>query len=134
MACKASWQQLAAIPETHPEIFFTCHAGLQYSRAGIRIGENVSSRLVAGQFYTQAPDPTSAQKRIRALAKEHGLDSDALLKAGAALPVLDLRLQQKIGRWLQRVAQTFGYIGRERAELMGRLQKIAEMSKLEFQS
>ncbi|MBC8331661.1 MAG: PocR ligand-binding domain-containing protein [Anaerolineae bacterium] len=132
LACKASWQKLAATPEINADKFFTCHAGLQYSRAGIRVSEHISSILVAGQYYTQAPDPDEEAQRIHTLARKHGISPDALLEASAALPVLDPRLQQKIGRWLLRVAQTFGDIGRERAELMGRLQKIAEMSKFDL--
>jgi ligand-binding sensor protein len=132
LACKASWQKLAATPEINADEFFTCHAGLQYSRAGIRVSDYISSILVAGQYYTQAPNPDEETQRIHELAIRHGIAPDALLEASAALPVLDPRLQQKIGRWLRRVAQTFGDIGRERAELMGRLQKIAEMSKFDL--
>ncbi len=131
-ACKASWQQLAAMPEINSEDFYTCHAGLQYSRAGIQVNENISSILIAGQFYIQAPDPDEEKSRIASLAGKHGILPAALFEASTALPVLDLRLQHKIGRWIRRVAHTFGDIGRERADLMGRLQKISEMSKFDL--
>jgi len=129
--CIASWRRLAEQPEKHPQ-FVTCHAGLQYARARIELDGELTAMLIAGQFYAAPPDPEEEALRIRRLAEAYGLDRQALAEAAPELPVLDGRKQEQIGGWLERVAHTFEEIGRERAELIGRLQRIAAMSSLEL--
>ena len=84
--------------------------------------------MIAGQFYAVPPSPDEEAARIRRLAEQHGLDPDALAAAAREITVLDAQKQPRIGAWLQSVAVTFEEIARERADLMGRLQRIAEMS------
>jgi excisionase family DNA binding protein len=129
-ACVASWQKLAEQPERHPQ-FVTCHAGLQYACARIEVGKTPIAMLIAGQFYLTPPDPDEQATRVRQLAALHGLDQPALADAAAKLLVLDERKQAQIGKWLETVAQTFEQIAHERAELMGRLRRIAALSALE---
>jgi excisionase family DNA binding protein len=129
-ACVASWQKLAEQPERHPQLV-TCHAGLQYARARIEVGKASIAMLIAGQFYLTPPDPGEQATRVRELAALHGLDQSALADAAAALLVLDERKQAQIGKWLETVAHTFEQIAQERAELMGRLRRIAALSALE---
>jgi ligand-binding sensor protein len=128
-ACIASWRRLAQAPEQSPQ-FVTCHAGLKYARARIQIDDQLTAMLIAGQFYTDPPDAQEETQRIRQLASDHGLDWQELKAAAAALPVLDQPTGGQIGHWLERVAHTFEDIGKERAELLGRLQNIAMMSTL----
>jgi excisionase family DNA binding protein len=129
-ACVASWQKLAEQPERHPQ-FVTCHAGLQYARARIEVGKASNPMLIAGQFYLTPPDPGEQATRVQQLATLHGLDRSALADAATALLVLDERKQAQIGKWLETVAHTFEQIAHERAELMGRLRRIAAISDLE---
>ena len=131
-ACIASWRRLADQPERRPA-FATCHAGLQYARARIDVaaeGQNLTAMLIAGQFYAHAPRPDEEAARVRALAADHGLDADALQEAARELPTLDDHTRARIGGWLERVAHTFEEIGRERADLLGRLVRIARESHL----
>ena len=58
-------------------------------------------------------------------------DPDALVEASHQLVYLDDRKRSEITRWLKKVANAFEQIGRERAELMGRLKSIAAMSSFE---
>jgi len=128
--CVASWRRLAAQRDDRPE-FATCHAGLQYARARIEIRGTLIAMLVAGQFYSDAPEADEAQARVARLASAYHIDEQALAAAARALPVLDARMRARIADWLQDVAHTFEEVGRERAELLGRLRRIAEMSALE---
>ncbi|MBK9715020.1 MAG: PocR ligand-binding domain-containing protein [Kouleothrix sp.] len=128
-ACVASWRRLAEQSERRP-VFAACHAGLQYARARIELDDELAAMLVAGQFYADPPDPAEAERRIERLAATHGLDPRELADAAHELPTLDQRMRGKISTWLESVAGTFETIGRERAELMGRLRRIAEMSTL----
>jgi excisionase family DNA binding protein len=129
-ACIASWRRLAEHPERQPT-FVACHAGLQYARARIEIDGELAALLIAGQFYADAPDTDEVGHRIEQLAAAHGIDARALAEAARAIPTLDQRMREQIGTWLERVAQTFETIGHERAELMGRLRRIAAMSTLD---
>jgi excisionase family DNA binding protein len=129
-ACVASWKRLAAHPERRP-VFATCHAGLQYARARIELEDDLVALLVAGQFYADPPEQSEVDRRIERLAAEHDLEVSVLAEAARAIPTLNTRMRDKISAWLERVASTFEVVGRERAELMGRLRRIAAMSRLD---
>ncbi len=129
-ACVASWGQW--VEEAGPQPgFATCHAGLHCTHARIQVEGRLEALLVAEQFYTTAPDPTEEEIRVRKLAATHNLDPAALAEAIRDIPVLDERKQARIHDWLQSVARTFEHIGRERAELMGRLRHIAALSTIQ---
>lgn len=129
-ACQSSWQKIAGQQDVQPR-FLTCHAGLQYARAHIKVNGQNSAMLIAGQFYTIPPAAEDAEKRIRQLAKQHNIDPNNLLDASHDIPFLDARSRAEITNWLNKVAGALSQIGRERADLIGRLQRIAEMSSLE---
>lgn len=131
-ACTDSWRELAHKPE-HRTPFVSCHAGLQYARARIEIDGVYVAMLVAGQFHASVPDPDQEADRVLALATAHGLDATELAAAAQDLPVLSAKHRERIGSWLETVAGTFEMIGHERAELMQRLRRIAEMSAFDTQ-
>jgi ligand-binding sensor protein len=112
----------------HAPRFATCHAGLQYARARIELNGKLEAMLISGQFYAEAPSPDEEGARIQHLAERYGLDPETLAEAAPEIPVLDELKRARLGAWLHSVAHTFEEIGYERAELMGRLQRIAEMS------
>ena len=129
-ACIASWQKLAEQSERKPK-FVECHAGLQYARAPIEVDGELIAVLIAGQFYASPPEPMEEAQRIKRLADSHNLKTEALVETARELPVLDDRMQAQIGGWLVKVANVFSEVGRERAELMNRLRRIAAISILE---
>jgi excisionase family DNA binding protein len=129
-ACAASWAKLAE-QSGHAPRFATCHAGLQYARARIELNGRLEAMLISGQFYAEAPTPNEEAARIQHLAERYKLDPETLAEAAQEIQVLDEHKQARIGEWLQSVAHTFEEIGCERAELMGRLHRIAEMSTLQ---
>ncbi|MCA9955542.1 MAG: PocR ligand-binding domain-containing protein [Anaerolineales bacterium] len=128
-ACEESWRRLVQGDDEQLR-FVTCHAGLQYAHARIELNGANSAMIIAGQFYTTPHQATARDSEIRALADQHKVDADSLVDASRELVFLDDRKKQEITRWLNKVAQAFEQIGRERADLMGRLKQIATMSNL----
>ena len=131
-ACSASWRSLAQQVDDHRPRFTTCHAGLLYACARIKMNDHVAALLLAGQFRDDTSPADDAPMRLRRLAEAHGLDEMALNEAARELPTLDARRREQIAAWLALVAAAFEEIGRERAALIGRLQRIAAMSALEL--
>jgi ligand-binding sensor protein len=129
--CLNSWKKLASLPPAEEISFFTCHAGLKYAYSRIYIDGEFTATLIAGQYHVDDPDPQWVSIHTRELAQQHGINPDALAEAVKNVPVIHERIQSKIGKWLQKVVTTFGEIGSERAELIRRLNHIADMTKLE---
>jgi excisionase family DNA binding protein len=127
--CIASWRKLAQQSERKPQ-FATCHAGLQYARARIEVDRKLVAMVIAGQFYVAPPDHSEAEERVQRLAESYNIDANALAEAAEDIRVLDDRHEEQIGGWLQKVADTFEQVARERAGLMNRLRSIASMSTL----
>lgn len=130
-ACIESWERLAVNPDKGPE-FQTCHAGLQYARACIKVKDIPTAMTIAGQFYIDPPDSDEETVRIRHLAAVHGINHQALSEAALAIPLLDDKKQAKIALWMKEVADTFGDIGCERVDMLERLKIISEASNLEI--
>jgi excisionase family DNA binding protein len=129
-ACIQSWKHLVNQEEAAPE-FTTCHAGLQYARARIEVRGELIAILIAGQFYIDFPEPEEQQERLQKLAKKFSIDPSLLTQASRQISVLDARNVPQISGWLEQVAHTFEQVSNERADLMGRLRQIAEMSVFE---
>ena len=129
-ACVGSWRSLSRQSEAQPR-FVTCHAGLQYARARIEVNNTLAAMLVAGQFHASEEDRQDALDKVRSLAEAYGIDPASLAEAAQDIPILDERHRAQLSTWLKSVAHTFEQIGSERAELLGRLQRIAEMSTIE---
>ena len=128
--CISCWKKLAQQKEAAPE-FVSCHAGLQYARAAIEVRGNLIAMLVAGQVYAQPPVPEEETARIQQLAETYSINPFLLTEAAEDLTTLDDRKLGQLTGWLKDVAETFEEISAERADLMSRLQQIAEMSVLQ---
>lgn len=128
-ACIDSWRQLAQQSDAQPH-FFTCHAGFQYARARIEIDGVSTAMLVAGQFFTSAPDPDVREAQIQQLANRHGLSADELRDADKHHNILSKTRQAKITMWLKKLADTFAIISMERADMLNRLERIASLSTI----
>ena len=129
-ACIDSWQKLSYQHEIQPH-FTTCHAGFQYARARIEVNGVPTSMFVAGQFYTKLPETAVQHEYIQQLSETHGLNVAELKEAVRDIPILPSSKQKKITEWLEKLANTFSLIGQERAEMMDRFRRIADMSDLE---
>ena len=129
-ACVASWRKLARSQTDEPELT-TCHAGLQYARAPIEQNGRRVGIQFAGQFNFGEPDETEEGHRVAELADAHGIDQEKLSRAAKSIHRLQPSDRARVGRWLARVAETFEIIAVERADLIGRLESIANLSNFE---
>jgi ligand-binding sensor protein len=106
----------------------TCHAGLQYVWGRIKVQGKFVAATHAGQFRAAETDGDRWPARLAELARVTGISQQELRQAAENVPVLEAAQRQQVRRLLQRVAATFSEIGEERLALLGRLQRIAEMS------
>lgn len=108
----------------------TCHAGLSYVWGKIIVREEFVAAIHAGQFLHGPPDGDGWAERLANLSATTGVQVPRLLEALEDVRVLDPERQRQVPRLLQRVAATFSEIGEERLSLLGRLQRIAEITQL----
>lgn len=124
-ACLANYAQLAH--QAGPTFAqTTCHAGLQCLGGEIKINGVKTAVFITGQY--QSATHVNQAHRVPQLAHAYDLDVDDLRQAAAEIPTFDQTQQEKIAAWLPKLTQTLSEIGQERAELLGRLQRIAAMS------
>jgi ligand-binding sensor protein len=139
-ACADSWRHLwhgasselsPGSPQPSRPYWATCHAGLRYTGVPINIDGQAVASLVAGQVHDEQFDPQQDAEHLLKLAEDYDLDPDELARASHEVQVLDPRRGTEMGKWIGSVARTFEHIGRERAELLGRLRTIAAMTTFE---
>ncbi len=106
----------------------TCHAGLCYVWGRIEVEGQFVAAVHAGQFLDRSPDKAGRPVDLTELAAATRLEVQELQAALALVPVLDPDRQQQVTHLLQRMAATFSEIGDERLNLLGRLQRIAEIT------
>ena len=128
-ACQSSWRRIV-LDETGEPDFQICHAGLCYMRSPIYAENTQIAWLIAGQYYLSSPNHEKEKERIEQLAAEYSIPVEELLEAAQKIPVLKKFQQEQVREWTPKVANTVQSILCERAELMGRLQRIAELSSI----
>jgi excisionase family DNA binding protein len=123
--CIARWRALAERSSRAPQLG-AGPAGLGCIHMLIELEGQPNALLVAGPFRgdTAIPD-------LDGLARELGLEADALACAAREAPCLDAASQTQVGWCMAKVGQTFETIGRERAQMIGRLRRIAALSALD---
>lgn len=127
-ACEASWRKIALHTTGEPP-FQVCHAGLCYKRSIINLeNDQPAAWLVAGQFYIAPPDHEKENERLEQLANKHNLPLSQLKEAALKIPVLNRTQQEQVQEWTPKVAGTIHSVLCERADLMNRLERIAEIS------
>lgn len=125
-SCMASWTKTTARGNGHSTP--SCHAGLQCAGGRIEVGGRDVAVLIAGQYYTESPILAEQHSRVIELAAKHGIDAGKLLEAAAEINVLDEHKRNQMSVWLKKIADTFEQISSERANLMGRLRDIANLT------
>jgi excisionase family DNA binding protein len=127
--CYNSWKKFN-VRENKKNQFATCHAGLNYAKADIKLEDKKVAMLIAGQFYINNRNDEEVKERIKKLANDYGINYSDLANAEKEITVIDERIKLFIDKWLDKVAKSFETIGRERKELISRLKNIAEISSL----
>jgi ligand-binding sensor protein len=108
-------------------VFNTCHAGLKYSGASIKLENTEVAKLITGQYFVSKPN-AGFNKKIKSLAQKFGLDGKELLNAANEVMVIDERTKSVMAKWLLKIAGSFEQMAVERKELLSKLKNIAEIS------
>lgn len=125
--CRRDWQRLAAHKGAPPRLE-TCHAGLTYAGGRIEVGGASVAMFFGGQFVTDRQSPALSRRHVAAVAAACQVDEGALLGAAQEVRVVDSPRAERLLALIQKVADTFSTIGRERMELLARLKKVAEIA------
>jgi excisionase family DNA binding protein len=129
-ACQASWRKIALRTTGQPS-FQTCHAGLSYMRSQIEFNDKPAAWMISGQYYITSPDPENEKERLQQLSILHDIPLSKLTEAASKIPVLTKSQQAQVQEWTPKVASTVQSILCERSDLLGRLERIAELSAIQ---
>lgn len=111
----------------------TCHAGLTCACGRVDVQGRPQAVLLAGQYLDPAVDAHGGARLARIAALEEGPDGvpvASLQQAWQAVPVPDEDSRARLLHLVPRVVAAFAEIIDERARLMGRLRRIAEITNL----
>ena len=108
----------------------TCHAGLRYLSGRIEVQGRFVASAHAGPYLDRPPADEAWAGRIRELTAACGLNAQEMRRALDRVPVLDRDRYEQLSLLLQQMAATFSEIGEERLNLLGRLQRIAQITQL----
>ncbi len=124
--CSSSWGQR---PDGG---IYSCHAGLLCASSTIVAGGQTMALAAACQFTTLEPGSTELawQPNLAELAAGLGLAEADLQAAISTIRRIPENQVLRISELVRLVAETFSEIGQERLNLLGRLEKIAEMSRV----
>lgn len=125
--CLDLWVRLANEPALAPH-FQASHLGLLCARGLIRVGSELKAMLVVGGIAPAAWPPGGEQ--IEQVAQDLALNPDQVRQHIHAVHRLDSDGQARVLPFVQRIADIFSHIASERQQLAGRLQRIAEISRL----
>ncbi len=125
--CLDLWVRLANEPALAPR-FQSSHLGLLCARGLIRVGSEIKAMLVLGGIAPPMWPP--ADEQIEQVAQDLALSSDQVRQHIHAVHHLDSDGQARVLPFVQRIADIFSHIASERQQLAGRLQRIAEISRL----
>jgi excisionase family DNA binding protein len=127
--CMAAWRQAGQ------GLIHTCHAGLLCVSAPVRVHGEPIAITSSCQFALQvASDPAQRwQARLSHLASDLRLAERDLEAERDSVRLVPESFLPRVTHLVQRMAGTFSEIGQERLDLLGRLQHIAEISRMHEQ-
>ena len=125
--CLDLWLRLANEPALAPR-FQGSHLGLLCARGLIRVGSEIKGMLIVGGIAPQEWPPSD--EHIERVALDLALSPDQVRGHVDQVHHLDPAEQARVLPFVQRMADIFSHIATERQQLTGRLQRIAEISRL----
>ncbi len=132
-ACRKSWQQIIKGKKgSHP--FFTCHAGLNYAAARIKMGNRIESFILCGQFFESEEQQKKHRKIIEQRIDALNIDAREAVEKSGQITVLTPRVRSKLNSWLERLAQVLIDLTSERNILTERLKEIHKLSLISDES
>lgn len=127
-ACQASWHTGVQSGAGA----FTCHAGLQYQSAPVQDGGEVIGYILVGQAYIQPINDHDASNAIQKLIARYNINAGVLIEATAQIPHISSEQLTTIQNWPARAGAAIEAILRERSGFIDRLQRIAQMSRMDL--
>jgi excisionase family DNA binding protein len=128
--CSASWMPSDGNYQSSPPIR-VCHAGLLCASVPVQVQDRWVANVAGCQFVARSPDGAETWlANLPALADDLGLSVADLQVVADSVRRLPEAQLSRIPSLLQRVADTFAEMGRERLGLIDRLRRIAEMTEL----
>jgi excisionase family DNA binding protein len=126
LRCAESWRRQSD-GQVH-----SCHAGLLYASLPISVGGQPVAIAAACQFVALGPEMAEPawQSHLPDLAASLSLSEADLRAAVGSVSVLLQSHLVRVPRLVRRIADTFSDLGQERLSLLGRLEKIGEMSRI----
>jgi hypothetical protein len=125
--CIQSWHTLAESLDLQPKLMKS-HLDLLCTRGLIRVGTELKGMVVAGCIKPEEWPP--APERIAQLAAEFGVEPDLMEQhIDEAFEVNDTQ-KKNLLETIQEVANIVAHIVKERQELVTRLDKIADLTRL----
>ncbi len=118
--CSAAWRRIGS-GQIH-----RCHANLLCMTRPIDLQDEHLAVVAACQFVASG----DWQPALERLAAELGIPEEELQRAAASVRIVPGEDLPRLGQLLGRVADTFAQIAQERATLIGRLQHIAQVSRI----
>jgi excisionase family DNA binding protein len=129
-ACQNSWKETASqTADGQEKRVYICHAGLNYTAAPITVNGQAIGFLLAGQFYAHAPELNEHNRRMRGLAQAYNIPVQTLSQVASQVPVLEEPKLSQVMKWPGQVVLTIASILLERASMLDRLRRIAEISR-----
>ena len=129
--CAASWRVPDGDRQAPPSIH-ACHAGLLCASVPVKVEGEWVVNVAGCQFVAPSPEGTGNAwlSNLPALAADLSLSESDLQAAAKKVRSMAEDQLPRVSRLLQQVADTFSEIGEERLKLIGRLQRIAEMTNI----
>lgn len=125
--CVSTWQQLAGDLALAPK-FSVSEMGLLCARGVIRVGAELKGMVVVGGIAPEAWPPSPEQAAT--LARVFASDPATVQATAAAVYYLDDAAQERVLRFVQRIADIFSHILEDRSQVQERLQAIASLTAL----
>ena len=125
--CIKSWHSLATAINIEP-VFHKSHLGLFCARGLIRVGTELKGMVVAGCVAPSDWPPDSS--KVQAMADAFGVPSAVLIPHLEDAYYLTETQATAVLSSLQRIANIVAHIVHERQELVGRLEAIANLTKM----
>jgi ligand-binding sensor protein len=127
-SCQGSWRAVARSTEEGVNIH-TCHAGIRYASAPVKVAGQHVGMVTAGQFLTEAPAPAAFREQALATGARIGVDGEALAAAGASLEIVSAERALQITGLLAVIANTLssiGYQGHLARQALARISQISD--------
>lgn len=126
--CERSWELLAR--QASPDCAGECHLGLRYLGHAVETQGKQAGVVLVGQFVEDEEHLEHIARRLPGLAQASGLNETQLRERMEALPLLPETEVRGLARLVRKVALTFMEFCDQRAQLVGRLQRIADLASL----